>query len=127
MLYLYAEDEFTVPDDFEKVKTGLVWLAEQFLPVGVTYQIWYDPDVARAYGRAKALTLKTLRPSETAEVEEHRPPRWHAVVGLYHVLTRVATGEPPPLPDAWKARKQLRYEYAQKEHRAIETARKETS
>ena len=124
-MYLYAKDEFTLLDDFEEVKTGLVWLAEQFLPVGVTYQVWYDPDVARAYGCVKTMTLKTLRPSETAEEEEHRPPRWHVVVGLYHVLTRVAKGKPPPLPDAWKARKQLRYTYAQKEHRAIETFREE--
>ena len=131
-MYLYAKDEFTLLDDFEEVKTGLVWLAEQFLPVGVTYQVWYDPDVARAYGRLKKMTLRSLRPSETTDhgrpwcVEEYRPPHWRAAIGLYHVLTRVATGEPPPLPDAWRRRKQLRYEYAQKERRAIETARKET-
>lgn len=126
MSYLYADDEFTLPDDFEEVKTGLVWLAEQFLPVGVAYQIWYDPNVTRAYGRVKSMSLQTLLPSETAEVEEHRPPRWYAMIGLYHVLTRVATGELPDLPEHWRARKQLRYEYAQKEHQAIETFRKET-
>ena len=122
-MYLYAEEEFTLPEDFEEVKMGLVWLAERFLPIGVAYHIWYDPNKSGAFGMIKSMKLEMLSEADQVE-EEHQPPLYNPKIGLYHVLTRKTIGESPNLQDGWKARKQLRYEYAEKERRAIEEYRK---
>lgn len=123
-MHLYASEDFTLAEDFEDVKRGLVWLAERVLPVGVWYQIWYDPDTRRAFGVLKSLHLHTGRDFNLVE-EEHTPPLYIPQVGLYHVLTRKASGEPPALHEEWKARKQLRYLYAEKASEAIEEARRD--
>lgn len=120
-MHLFAVEEFTLSADFEEVKRELIWLAEQFLPVGAYYQIFYDPNVAQAFGTLKSLGCHST--SVTDREEEHKPPLYNPQVGLYHVLTRKASGEPPALHEEWKARKQLRYLYAQQVRHAIEEAR----
>ena len=131
MIYLHAADEFILPSDFEEVKTGLVWLAERFLPVGTKYGIWYDPDVDRAYGRGrKALMLwatEIIDHMTPFRDEEHQPPLWDEGMGCYRVLTRIASGEPPRLREDWRARKQLRYKFAQEARHNIEETSEDTN
>ena len=130
MTYLYAEDQFTLQEDFEEVKAGLVWLAERFLPSGTRYGIWYDTDIDRAYGRGrKALRLwatDVIDHMTPFRDEEHRPPLWDEGMGCYRVLTRIASGEPPSLLENWRARKQLRYKLAKEARHNIEETREET-
>ena len=128
-MYLSAEDDFTLLEDFDEVKASLIWLAEQFLPVGARYMIVYDPNRDRAFGRGRGRKVLCLRAgADIAQMTsfreaEHRPPRWEAAQGCYLVLTRIASGEPPTLPDDWRARRQLRYDHTQLLRQAIEETR----
>lgn len=124
-MYLYAESRFTLPKDFEAVKTEMIWLAESFLPVGTPYTIWYDPDITRAYGRGVKILRLQVERSPHVRVQEYVPPMWSAMVGLYRVGTWIAQDEPPDLPDNWHAKKQLRHIAAQELQAMIAHARGE--